>query len=277
MPNICISIVDKPYLQTLAQLAKTLNNACQEFDTHYYLIGAKVMEIWLIANNLPTYRTTNDADLVIYVETADNYHEFRQYLINHCSFTATTITQRLNFAAVSPPLAVDIIPYSHLSEPYELYLNDREKTTISTLGLAEVANHTIELTFADLDIAMPIVSIESIVLLKLIAWHERPENRTHDITDIAHILQHYFEIATDVIYDDHNDLFVDNCQLPMIAARVLGKQIGHIVQPSEYLKNKIIELISAELTKNTDSRLLQQLIIDNEKETLNRILKRKSN
>jgi predicted nucleotidyltransferase len=150
-----------------------------------------------------------------------------------------------------------------------LYLNDREKTTISTLGLAEVANHTIELTFADLDIAMPIVSIESIVLLKLIAWHERPENRTHDITDIAHILQHYFEIATDVIYDDHNDLFVDNCQLPMIAARVLGKQIGHIVQPSEYLKNKIIELISAELTKNTDSRLLQQLIIDNEKETLN--------
>ncbi len=83
MSVVCISIVDKPYLQTLAQLAKTLNSACHEFDTHYYLIGAKVMEIWLIANNLPTYRTTNDADLVIYVTTADNYHEFRQYLIEH--------------------------------------------------------------------------------------------------------------------------------------------------------------------------------------------------
>jgi predicted nucleotidyltransferase len=271
MSVVCISIVDKPYLQTLAQLAKTLNSACHEFDTHYYLIGAKVMEIWLIANNLPTYRTTNDADLVIYVTTADNYHEFRQYLIEHCSFTATTITQRLNFAAVNPPLAVDIIPYSHLPQPYQLNLNDREQTTISTLGLGEVANHRSQLTFEGLQepITLPIVSIESIVLLKLIAWHERPENRPNDIPDIARILQHYFEIATEVIYDDHNDLFVDNCQLPMIAARVLGRQIGYIVQPSEYLKNKVIEVISTELAKNTDSHLLQQLIIDNENETLN--------
>lgn len=273
MSDICISIVDKPYLQTLAKLAKTLNSACQEFGTHYYLIGAKVMEIWLIANNLPTYRTTNDADLAIYVTTANNYHQFRQYLIQHCSFTATAITQRLSFAAANPPLDVNIIPYSLLPEPYVLCLNDREKTTISTLGLPEAANHTIKLTFADLDsenldIAIPIVSIESIVLLKLIAWHERPENRTHDIPDIAHILQHYFEVSSELIYNDHNDLFVDNCQLPMIAAHVLGRQIGHIVQPSEYLKNKIMEIISAELTKNTDSRLLQQLILDNENETL---------
>lgn len=50
----------------------------------------------------------------------------------------------------------------------------------------------------DLDIGlrdkMKIASAPSLVLLKLIAWDESPERRSHDLEDIAFILKNYIDL-----------------------------------------------------------------------------------
>jgi hypothetical protein len=64
---------------------------------------------------------------------------------------------------------------------------------------------------AQFDIALPsgqqlkICSLEGLVMLKIIAYGDRP-SRTKDIADIDHIIHYYFELSQDNIYEDHFDV-----------------------------------------------------------------------
>ncbi|PRZ21271.1 hypothetical protein [Flavobacterium granuli] len=91
-------------------------------------------------------------------------------------------------------------------------------------------------------------TLPGIVLLKLLAFQERPEIRRDDVKDISKILKHFFDMYANEIYEKHNDLFGDKyINLNWIAARVLGRDMGKIAQLSEDLFIRIKKI----LTKNT--------------------------
>lgn len=69
-----------------------------------------------------------------------------------------------------------------------------------------------------------IATLPSIILLKLIAYDDRPEFRIKDIQDISDIINMYFEIETNIIFDEHYDLLerIDEGH-GVIASRVIGR------------------------------------------------------
>ena len=81
------------------------------------------------------------------------------------------------------------------------------------------------------------------MLLKFIAWDDRPEYRLKDLQDIAVILDNYFHRFSDDIYDNHSDLF-DNRELEEIAAYVIGRKIKSIIGDSADLKKRIIHILT---------------------------------
>ncbi len=63
------------------------------------------------------------------------------------------------------------------------------------------------------------------IILKLIAWSDRPEERTDDLPDILKIIEHYFNLEYDEIVEFHYDTFPeDEIDQLLVAAEVLGRK-----------------------------------------------------
>ena len=90
--------------------------------------------------------------------------------------------------------------------------------------------------------------LPGMVLLKLIAWSDRPEERDNDLSDILKIIQHYYDLSYDEILDYHQDLISDGpIDELMIASGLLGRKSRHFLEKSEKLKQrlqKVLEKIS---------------------------------
>ena len=84
-----------------------------------------------------------------------------------------------------------------------------------------------------------VYTLADIVLLKLIAYDDRPEHRPKDILDMGAILRHYFNIVEEDIYENHNDLFSnDEFDITITAARVMGRQMAPIIALSDALRQR---------------------------------------
>jgi hypothetical protein len=83
------------------------------------------------------------------------------------------------------------------------------------------------------------------------------EVRQNDIKDISLILKHYFDIETDVIYEQHNDLFEDDRDTPLIAARVIGRQMKRIIGRSLDLEKRVTAILQLEIDHSEKSKIAE--------------------
>lgn len=118
-------------------------------------------------------------------------------------------------------------------------------TTISTEGLAE-AYHASQTVKLDEENTFKVCTLPGVVILKLIVWQDRPDVRPKDAQDVGYILEKYFDIVTDEIYDHHNDLFEEKTRLVEIGARVMGRQIGSMLAGAPLLRERITHLLTAQ-------------------------------
>jgi predicted nucleotidyltransferase len=80
--------------------------------------------------------------------------------------------------------------------------------------------------------------------------HEvRPEIRRDDIKDISKILKYFFDMYAEEIYANHLDLFGQDQDFDMLAARFMGRDMAKIARLNEELFVRIASL----LDKNTVS------------------------
>ncbi len=76
-------------------------------------------------------------------------------------------------------------------------------------GFMETYLHALEDVQIE-DDHLKVCSIPAVVLLKLIAFDDRPERRPNDPLDIDAVLRHYPDLETDLIGEDYNFLYEDD-------------------------------------------------------------------
>mgnify|MGYP003465536635 FL=1 len=131
---------------------------------------------------------------------------------------------------------------------------------IAVKGLREFYENGTDLVSFENKQAFKVCTLPGIVILKLIAYDDRPEVRQNDIKDISLILKHYFNIETDIIYEQHNDLFEDNRDTPIIAARVLGRQMKRIIGKSIDLEKRVIAILQREIDNSEKSKVAELMV-----------------
>ena len=104
------------------------------------------------------------------------------------------------------------------------------------------------------------------VILKLIAWSDRPEERDNDLYDILRIIEHYFDLNFDEIVEHHNDTFPEEDDLDQfkIAARVLGRKASHFLNISAAINKRILKTINDNVADAKDSEIAKQWIKNRE-------------
>lgn len=236
----------------------------------FFLIGAVARDLWMNAiNGIPPNRITRDIDFAVLVKDNGTYESLKQFLIKNEGFQP--VKNNAFVLLWKGLIQIDLLPFGKI-------VDDDSKVRIEGIGLTAVnMPGFMEIYSAGL----PVVELEGkhqfkfctlpgIVILKLLAWEDRPEIRMDDIKDIGTLLQHFFSMYSNRIYEHHYDLFGGlDTDLPEIAARVMGREMNQITRRNSKLHNRLTKLLQENTQDMRTSKiaLLLSQYFDNTVET----------
>jgi predicted nucleotidyltransferase len=229
----------------LSEMLSALERGLNKFDIDFYLVGAVARDLWMSAiNDIPPSRITGDIDFAVFIDDKARYDHLKTYLIEVEKF----VPYKGNpFVLIWKGfLQVDLLPFGKIEDSTTIRVEDSGFTSLKMPGFKEIY-----------DTGLPIVELEEIhkfkfctlpgiVILKLLAWQDRPEIRRDDIKDVNTILTHFFTMYAQEIFENHNDLFGDNAfELNMISARVMGREMSKIAKRNEILFKRLQEILES--------------------------------
>ncbi|MFV5703046.1 hypothetical protein ACM55F_14335 [Flavobacterium sp. XS2P12] len=257
----------------ISEMLTALEKGLNKYNIDFYLVGAVARDVWMTAiNDIPPSRVTGDIDFAVFINDKNTYANLREYLINVEGF----IPYKGNGFVLKWKniIQIDLMPFGEIeAKPSNITVEGTGLTSLNMPGFKEIYDSGLPEAELEEKHHFKFCTLPGIVLLKLLAFQERPEIRRDDIKDISKILKHFFDMYADEIYEKHNDLFGDkDINLNWIAARVLGRDMGKIAQLNEdlflrikkILKKNTIDIHSSDIAKIM-AEFFQNTIEDNVK------------
>ncbi|HEX7037302.1 MAG TPA: hypothetical protein VF210_16140 [Pseudomonadales bacterium] len=229
MTNELLDISDKLDPGTIA-IYRDVADVAREFDIEYLVVGASGRDLILRhAYGMEVQRATNDYDFAFEVADLATYEALRSRLISN-GFQPHRQSQRL----VSPRgVDVDLVPFGDLADDAgNITLPPEHDHKMSVLGFPEaLASAQIVRMSRDPLLDVPVVSLPGLLLLKLIAWGDRPRSkRAKDAQDFRYVIESFIKIPHDVsgIWEESHYLDRFEGDIDQVAAAVLGRQTRQI-------------------------------------------------
>lgn len=228
----------------LNELLHTVEQVFVRCDVDFYLLGAIARDTWYVKRQIES-RATRDVDFAVYISRKEKYYKVLEELISHHGFSDI---KDVPFRLRTPyTFTIDIIPFGEISIDEAVIPDENWDRPIFVNGFEEIfRNATIRVKDEDDGLEFKVATLPAILLLKLIAYDDRPEKRTQDPQDIAQIIENYFEIEKEMIWEEHHDLFDEDSGLIEIGARVIGREINQIVSDNRTLKERVLSILSLE-------------------------------
>ncbi|MDG2432321.1 nucleotidyl transferase AbiEii/AbiGii toxin family protein [Flavobacterium sp.] len=211
-----------------------------ELQIAYYLVGANARDVQLYKAGIKPSRGTADIDFAIMVPDFDGYNSILERLCT-LGFSKTAENYRLYFDQTNT--IIDFMPYGAIEQDYTVNFIERE-ISLSVLGFKEVGEKAELFTPTEESYSIPVSPVEGILILKLVAWSDKPETRTKDLEDIATLLKHAWDFYETEAYEHHLDLFDADFEQNKTAARIIGRKMKPILEQNQKLKQTIITILT---------------------------------
>jgi len=228
----------------LKELLQVVEKVFVKCDVDFYLLGAIARDAWYAKGQIES-RATRDVDFAVYISKKEKYDEVLEELISNHGFS---VIKDVPFRLQTPfSFTIDIIPFGEISIDEAVLPDENWDRPIFVNGFEEIFRKaTIQVKDEDDDLEFKVATLPAILLLKLIAYDDRPEKRTQDPQDIVQIIENYFEIEKEMIWEEHHDLFDEDSELIKIGVRVIGRKIKQIISENEALKERVLNILSLE-------------------------------
>lgn len=242
----------------LKEVFDALEEAFHSNEIDFYLIGAIARNIWY-SRGSKSFRSTRDLDFAVLISNREDYEKVRSYLIEHKSFRAT---KNNSFIMLSPSgVEIDILPFGQIEIDDEVTFSGTGLSNIRVNGFMEVYRAGTEDIKLQTGHNFKVATLAGIVLLKLVAFDDRPEIRSKDARDITNIITHYFDLEAEMIYENHADLFADEeVSLSEISATVIGREINKMVAVNENLHQRLTNIISKQIELKRNSSFIRNMV-----------------
>jgi predicted nucleotidyltransferase len=225
------------------EVLKIMDEVFTTYNTPYYLIGVNATDLQLLKEGIKPSRGTKDIDFAVMLSSFAEYNKITDAL-EEKGFRKAKDPFTLYHAALN--VAIDVLPFGQIEENDTINFTERE-VIMNVLGFKETLTESTEVS-VDETFSIQVPPLHGMVVLKLIAWSDRPEIRATDLDDIYRIVKHYFHVESETIFNDHFDLLgIEPFNELLIAARVLGRNISKVLDKSVRLKKRVL----AVLTENT--------------------------
>jgi len=246
-----------PYFKEVFDI---IDDVLVKLNIPYYLIGASAVALELLKGGIKPSRGTKDIDFAIMIASIQEFEAVVEALLkygfNKVEAPWTLYNDKFN-------IAIDLLPFGEIEEKFTIQFNERY-TDLHVLGFSEVLQESGTVQIEEKSLKIP--SLPGMVILKLIAWSDRPEDRDNDLYDILRIIEHYFDLNFDEIVEHHNDTFPEEDDLDQfkIAARVLGRKASQFLNISEAINDRILKTINDNVADAKDSVIAKQWIRNRE-------------
>ncbi|MFM9949323.1 MAG: hypothetical protein ACKV1O_15405 [Saprospiraceae bacterium] len=245
----------------ITKMLSALERGFKKFGIDFYLVGAVARDVWMSGiNNIAPGRTTGDIDFAVLINDKGVYEDLKIYLTKEEGFYPRK--ENAFVLLWKDRTEVDLLPFGAIEdEDGHVISSGSGLTNINLQGFAEVYEEGLPELDLEGKHQFKFCTLSGIVLLKLIAWDDRPEARRDDIKDISDILNHFFNMYDEVIWNNHHDLFGDeNASLKHIAARVMGREMSQIAKRNKKLFARIKGILEANTETITDSKMAAIMI-----------------
>jgi predicted nucleotidyltransferase len=219
-----------------------IDDVMQELRIPYYLIGVNAIALELLKEGIKPSRGTKDIDFAVMISSISEYENIR-VAIGAKGFNK--VAAPWTFYSEKFKVAIDLLPFGEIEENYTVNFNERY-TDLHVLGFREVMEEAVQVEIEEKIANIP--PLAGMVMLKLIAWSDRPDERGDDLSDILKIILHYYELKWDEIVEMHYDtLDKDPYDQLLIAAEVLGRHSRLYLQKSEAISMRILKVLKTNL------------------------------
>ena len=238
---------------------------------HFVVIGATVPTVLIdLRRGLSGGRTTRDVDAVFRVTTWKEFEGLKRRL------AAVGFFQRGVHRFGYDVAEIDLIPYGPALAPGGRLEWPGEDRAMSVLGLEEAFESAHPERIGDL--VVPMTTVAGCVLLKFVAYSDRPLERARDLVDIVYCLERHAEepetrryylgeVETDgrpVLYEE-------------AGSYLLGQEVAHLAHPESLA---VVRTILASIA-NESARPVQQILLeerrlfdaDRRREEINRVFR----
>jgi predicted nucleotidyltransferase len=246
----------------LKEIINDLQTAATELSIDFFAVGALARNYWYVSNDKRP-RGTQDFDFGVYVSNSASYNQLKKLLVDNYSYTPISTN---SFCLMSPyDIPLDLLPFGDIEKNEKVMIAGKGLVSINLDGFVETYESSL-LTVTIENDSFKFCSIPSVVLLKLIAYDDRPEKRQKDPIDIASIFDHYPDIESEMIWSEYSFLYTDDIEHPEVGIKVLGYEISKIIAKNDKLIARVISILDKAI--NLESRLAQNMIQDAVSETI---------
>jgi len=246
----------------LKPVLDTLEHAFNTLGINYYLIGAFARQIRYNQAKIP-YRATKDIDYAVLVGSSNEYQTIKDYLVTHAKYVESKNNAFVLTSAEG--LQIDILPFGEIEQQGIVNISGTGMTSIKVDGMKEVYEFGTERVELDTGNSFRVATLPGILLLKLIAYDDRPEQRQKDAIDIGNIIMNFFLLHDTIIYDFHNDLFEQERNLENISAIVIGREMKKITGINSSLFNRLENILNIHISTSDDSKLVRLMVNETRK------------
>lgn len=219
----------------------------------YYLIGVSAIALELLKKGIKPNRGTKDIDFAVMISSLDEYASISSTLQEFCF---NKVKAPWTFYSEKYNVAIDILPFGEIEERDTVKFNERH-SDLHILGFREVLETPEQVQIEEKIVNIP--PLPGMIILKLVAWSDRPEERENDLADILKIIEHYFDHSFDEIVEHYHDIFPDDGfdQL-LIAAEVLGIKAKQYLKKSKALAERIKIVLDINLNNESKSKIAKE-------------------
>ncbi len=249
-------------VEGLKEVLTQISDTCLRLGIDFFIVGAVARNLWLVENQIEA-SGTRDVDLAVFIPNNDAYHHLQEALKEKYAYEHS---RENAFCMLTPEgVIVDLLPFGAIADEDQVILDGVGLAKINLAGFNEVFQSGLsEVHIGEENYKA--CSIPAMVILKMIAFDDRPDRRIKDVKDIASICRYYPDIETDMIWSDHFDLYGGTLEHDEVAMIVLGREMSKVITINAALRDRICSIIDTALEER--SQFLVHMIDDAEQETL---------
>jgi predicted nucleotidyltransferase len=242
-------------------LFETLSEAAGSLGVPFFVVGATARDlIFELGYGLPSMRATLDKDFGLRVASWGEFEKLKESLLNSGQFKQDKEVQRLRYRG---EFLVDLLPFGDIAgAKREIRWPPEEDVVMSMVGFEDAYRAALEVRVrASPPLDILVASTPGLTIMRLISWADRPEARSRDAVDLAHILERYLDVDNnyDRLLEAHMDLVeIEGFDYVRAGARLLGRDIARIGEPETI--GRIREILAKETADQGHGRLIQAMM-----------------
>jgi len=230
-----------------AEVLRNVAAVARQRSTPFMLVGAYARELHFFnVHGVEVVRKTGDVDISIQVRDWDAYNGFSAILQHDYGYRPKTADHPEKLIHEALRQELDLLPFGEIAEDGQVkWPSDNSPWSVVGYNDAFATALTFRLESCE---EIAVASIPALVALKIVALHDRPDNRRKDATDIAFIVANYLAVGNrerlvsgpdaDILPSCESDL--DLASAVMIGrdmARFLGAEARALV--TGYLQHEV--------------------------------------